>query len=508
MTLTHLIIPDAHAHPDYSNDRFTWLGKLIGDVRPDVVINIGDWFDLPSLCVTPDTKILMSDMTWVDAGEIEIGGSIIGFDEQGVTYPRKFKHGLVTQNTKFISVKGFKVVTTHGTIRCSYDHKFFSHNQPLGAKKGFRTCSDLKVGWKIVSLGSDWSAQRTSLSDLEIGYLRGFLDGEGYYGNGRLSWSQNNGPVSDYVLSLFEKLEFNVQWYEENLRPNLRHFYIQGSYLNSWKALQLIRPIRLMKTFLQDIEGKTCSKFSGIEDATIISIEEISNIEVVGLETDVGTYISNNLFSHNCSYDKGTKSFEGRRLRSDLDHGRDAIDRVMTQVRRTKRRLPRFVSLEGNHEFRLTKAIEANPVELDSMINVSESFGFTDYNWEYVPYVGKTPACFFLDNILYAHYLTRAGSDRAVSTEHHAYNLIYESMVNTVVGHKHTVDWAVRTKSDNTLIQGICVGNFMDYQPGYAGESAKHWWSGVVLLENLEPDTGYFEPRFITMKSIKREYSD
>lgn len=44
----HLIIPDSHAHPDYSNDRADWAGKLITDLKPDVVINMGDMWDLPS----------------------------------------------------------------------------------------------------------------------------------------------------------------------------------------------------------------------------------------------------------------------------------------------------------------------------------------------------------------------------------------------------------------------------------------------------------------------------
>ena len=47
---THLIIPDGHTHPDYNNDRFTWLGKLIVDLQPEVVVNIGDMADMASLC--------------------------------------------------------------------------------------------------------------------------------------------------------------------------------------------------------------------------------------------------------------------------------------------------------------------------------------------------------------------------------------------------------------------------------------------------------------------------
>lgn len=46
---THLCLPDSHSHPDFNNDRFEWLGKLILDLKPDVVVNLGDHADMPSL---------------------------------------------------------------------------------------------------------------------------------------------------------------------------------------------------------------------------------------------------------------------------------------------------------------------------------------------------------------------------------------------------------------------------------------------------------------------------
>ncbi|HVJ21087.1 MAG TPA: metallophosphoesterase [Polyangiaceae bacterium] len=44
-----LVIPDAHAHPDYDNGRFDALGKFIADEAPDVIVSLGDWADMPSL---------------------------------------------------------------------------------------------------------------------------------------------------------------------------------------------------------------------------------------------------------------------------------------------------------------------------------------------------------------------------------------------------------------------------------------------------------------------------
>ena len=46
---THLVIPDSHAHPSFNNNRADYLAKLIIDLKPDVVINLGDQFDMASL---------------------------------------------------------------------------------------------------------------------------------------------------------------------------------------------------------------------------------------------------------------------------------------------------------------------------------------------------------------------------------------------------------------------------------------------------------------------------
>lgn len=46
---THIIIPDAHATPKTSNKRALWVSRLIAEVKPDVVIDLGDSADMSSL---------------------------------------------------------------------------------------------------------------------------------------------------------------------------------------------------------------------------------------------------------------------------------------------------------------------------------------------------------------------------------------------------------------------------------------------------------------------------
>lgn len=44
-----LNIPDSHAEPGVDNDRFEALGNFIIESKPDIIVNIGDMADMPSL---------------------------------------------------------------------------------------------------------------------------------------------------------------------------------------------------------------------------------------------------------------------------------------------------------------------------------------------------------------------------------------------------------------------------------------------------------------------------
>lgn len=49
MSKSVLVLPDAHAHPKYDNERFSRLGKFIAKEKPDEVWCLGDFSDMPSL---------------------------------------------------------------------------------------------------------------------------------------------------------------------------------------------------------------------------------------------------------------------------------------------------------------------------------------------------------------------------------------------------------------------------------------------------------------------------
>lgn len=45
----HIVIPDVQLKPGASTDHIRWIAEYIVDKRPDVIVIIGDWADMPSL---------------------------------------------------------------------------------------------------------------------------------------------------------------------------------------------------------------------------------------------------------------------------------------------------------------------------------------------------------------------------------------------------------------------------------------------------------------------------
>ena len=49
VSMKHLIIPDTQVKPDSPTDHLRWAGLYAVKMRPDVIVHIGDHWDMPSL---------------------------------------------------------------------------------------------------------------------------------------------------------------------------------------------------------------------------------------------------------------------------------------------------------------------------------------------------------------------------------------------------------------------------------------------------------------------------
>ena len=91
-----------------------------------------------------------------------------------------------------------------------------------------------------------------------------------------------------------------------------------------------------------------------------------------------------------CSYDVGTKEYEGRQYIADIEAGVNAMEifmqpirRVQAAQRRAKKSVwkPRLVFLEGNHEYRIQRAINHDR-KLEGLMG-REDFCLENNGWEF-----------------------------------------------------------------------------------------------------------------------------
>lgn len=204
------------------------------------------------------------------------------------------------------------------------------------------------------------------------------------------------------------------------------------------------------------------------------------------------------------SYDKGKRSFHGKSYKKDIDAHLDFQERLWEPVRKTKKKLPYRVALEGNHENRIERALDLSP-EMQGVIGF-EDFKFDDYYNEVVRYDGGLPGIYKRDGILFAHFFPTGVSGRPIGGERPAHMLLAKNGMSSIAAHSHTLDFATRrTVADETL-NGLVVGCYQDYINPWAGPIGKFWQAGVAILRDVE--NGRYDLQWVSLNSLRKIYGN
>ena len=202
------------------------------------------------------------------------------------------------------------------------------------------------------------------------------------------------------------------------------------------------------------------------------------------------------------SYDQGKKGYEGRRYKKDVDAVLDAQDRFFHPIRKAKKKLPRFVMLEGNHEYRIKRAIEVDAVHLEGIVS-PDDLGYEDFGWEYIQYEGATPGTVTIDGITYAHYFPSGVMGRPIGGVNPAYQLVTKYGRSVTQGHIHTFAHYHRGNVVHEC-NGLVCGVYQDWFADFAGVANEMWWKGVVFKQNVE--NGLYDLQQISLNTLKKAY--
>ena len=195
------------------------------------------------------------------------------------------------------------------------------------------------------------------------------------------------------------------------------------------------------------------------------------------------------------SYDKGKKSFEGRRYKKDIDHAHDALEKFNKGL---NGRRSRKVMLLGNHEDRIDRIVDETP-ELDGTISTKD-LKFKEFGWEVFAY--QEPVA--IDGVHYCHNYPTGIMGKPISGDNIARSLLLKNKVSSTVGHCHLFDYSMCTIPSGRKVLGLSAGCYLHHKEDYARNTQRLWWSGLIVKRNVRQ--GEYDIETIEYNTVKRRY--
>lgn len=203
------------------------------------------------------------------------------------------------------------------------------------------------------------------------------------------------------------------------------------------------------------------------------------------------------------SYDKGKKSFEGRRYTNDITAFQRSVDRFFDtfEAEVSGRDRPRFVFLEGNHENRITRAVELQP-ELEGLISVEKDIFRHLEGWrvECHPYLEIA----YIDGIAYSHYFVNTTTLMKRGIGGTIENRLKVLGHSFTMGHQQTLMYGLKYGMGGACTQGLVAGACYLHDEEYMGPQGNDHWRGVVYKHEVRDGT--YDPMFVSLDYLRRKY--
>lgn len=205
------------------------------------------------------------------------------------------------------------------------------------------------------------------------------------------------------------------------------------------------------------------------------------------------------------SYDQGRKSFEGRTYMADIEAGKAGMALFMEPIlaeqhrqRKNKEKVwrPKLTFLLGNHEDRITRAIDQDR-KLDGLIGMGD-LGLEKSGWEVHPYLEVVS----IDGISYSHYFTSGVMGRPVTS---ARALVSKKHTSCVMGHVQKAEIDFQYDARGKRLTGIFAGCFYQHDEEYLNPQGNgSTWRGIWMLYNI--DDGEFTLNNIPLSFLKERF--
>lgn len=194
-------------------------------------------------------------------------------------------------------------------------------------------------------------------------------------------------------------------------------------------------------------------------------------------------------------YDKGKKSYEGRRYRKDIDVTKFAMERLLNPIRHKAGYKPRLDITLGNHEERILRAIESDP-KLEGTISIAD-LGYKEAGWAVSPYLKPV----LVQGVYFSHFFPSGVLGRPCTTARKILSTYHSSCI---AGHQQGLDHASSAKPNGRRITAIIAGSYYQHKETYLNPITNNHWRGIIMLHEVQD--GDFDPMYVSLNYLKKKF--
>lgn len=216
---------------------------------------------------------------------------------------------------------------------------------------------------------------------------------------------------------------------------------------------------------------------------------------------DLGEY--NSLSSWDTRYPE--KVAQGS-IERDVQATNEAAWYLKSGFRRRKTKMPHFIGIQGNHEYRVNKLLAEDPRLAGETHGISiDKVCASEHFDDYYGYQNSAPAVVEVEGVSFSHFMTKGNSPRPMSGDHQSANMLKEHHRSIVVGHSHLYNQFVKKTNDKQYACFVAGCYKHPHEEDWAGQGQKSWVRGVLILDDVE-DGSIHSWKWASQDSIMRNY--
>jgi hypothetical protein len=188
----------------------------------------------------------------------------------------------------------------------------------------------------------------------------------------------------------------------------------------------------------------------------------------------------------------------------DINAAKEAMQAFLAPIREEQQKLidnhrprwnPRLVLTLGNHEARITRAVNDDP-KLEGLIKI-EDLCYEESGWEVYPFLEPVA----IDGVVFCHYFTSGVMGRPVTT---AAALISKKHQSCIAGHQQGRQVAYGSKADGSTLTSMIIGSYYSHDEDYLGHQGNKHYRGCVMLHEVKD--GSFDEMFLSLDYLQGKY--